>query len=111
MSVGAGTVLVFGGIISNLGNHYDPTTGIFTCPVDGLYLFATSIDLGSGDEMDMNILLESSSIGTVYALDWDQGSVVAIKECLQTQRVWVEVAKDGCYFQGGKYTTFSGVML
>ena len=61
--------------------------------------------------MDMNIILESSSIGTVYVLNWDQGSVVAITECLESQSVWVEVAKDGCYFQGGKYTTFLGAML
>ncbi|XP_064869780.1 complement C1q-like protein 2 [Oncorhynchus nerka] len=43
-----GTTLVYRNIYSNIGNAYNPTTGIFTAPVRGLYLFRFYI-YGHGD--------------------------------------------------------------
>ncbi len=46
-ATGDGTVfsIIFETVVTNVGSHYDNTTGIFTAPVDGLYLFAASIIL------------------------------------------------------------------
>ena len=40
--VSAGTYVVFGSVDINIGNDYDSSTGIFTAPVAGTYLFHIS---------------------------------------------------------------------
>ena len=38
-----GTPIVFNDPVHNTGGHYDPTTGIYTTPIDGTYEFIVSI--------------------------------------------------------------------
>jgi len=44
---GAGTTQTFTGVDHNIGNHYSTSTGKFTCPVDGVYLFGATLALAS----------------------------------------------------------------
>ncbi|KAM9459836.1 uncharacterized protein ACWYII_011256 [Salvelinus alpinus] len=66
-----GTTLVYRNIYSNIGNAYNPTTGIFTAPVRGLYLFRFYI-YGHGD----------SSVPTTAALH-KNGHHIAIAQAIQ----------------------------
>ncbi|KAK6311115.1 hypothetical protein J4Q44_G00191700 [Coregonus suidteri] len=66
-----GITLVYRNIYSNIGNAYNPTTGIFTAPVRGLYLFRFYI-YGGGD----------SSVPTTAALH-KNGHQIAIAHAHQ----------------------------
>ena len=35
----AGDIIQFRNVLFDQGNHYDPFTGQYTCPVSGIYLF------------------------------------------------------------------------
>lgn len=46
-------VLKFDDVVTNLGNHYEPTTGKFTCQVRGIYFFTYHILMRGGDGTSM----------------------------------------------------------
>ncbi len=46
-------VLRFDDVVTNVGNHYDPTTGKFTCQVSGIYYFTYHVLMRGGDGTSM----------------------------------------------------------
>lgn len=46
-------VLKFDDVITNLGNHYDPNSGKFTCHVSGIYFFTYHVLMRGGDGTSM----------------------------------------------------------
>lgn len=46
-------VLRFDDVVTNLGNHYDSTTGKFTCQVSGMYYFTYHVLMRGGDGTSM----------------------------------------------------------
>ncbi|XP_030058158.1 complement C1q-like protein 3 [Microcaecilia unicolor] len=46
-------LLRFDDVVTNLGNHYDPTTGKFTCSIPGIYFFTYHVLMRGGDGTSM----------------------------------------------------------
>lgn len=46
-------LLKFDDVVTNLGNHYDPTTGKFTCSIPGIYFFTYHVLMRGGDGTSM----------------------------------------------------------
>lgn len=46
-------VLKFDDVVTNLGNHYDPSTGKFTCSIPGIYFFIYHVLMRGGDGTSM----------------------------------------------------------
>ena len=46
-------VLRFDDIVTNVGNHYDPATGKFTCQASGIYFFTYHVLMRGGDGTSM----------------------------------------------------------
>lgn len=46
-------VLKFDDVVTNLGNHYDPTSGKFTCSIPGVYFFTYHVLMRGGDGTSM----------------------------------------------------------
>lgn len=46
-------LLKFDDVVTNLGNHYDPTTGKFTCSIPGIYFFSYHVLMRGGDGTSM----------------------------------------------------------
>jgi len=112
------TNLVFGKVLTNAGNAYNPVTGVFTAPVKGVYYFRftgygfASNDMGlsifKGNERMMSAYDYKSSgdtsdvISNGVTLLLEAGDVIYMRMWVNT---WVRV--DYRY----DYTSFSGFLL
>ncbi|XP_017294960.1 complement C1q-like protein 2, partial [Kryptolebias marmoratus] len=111
-------VLKFDDVITNLGNHYDPNSGKFTCHVSGIYFFTYHVLMRGGDGTSMwadlckNGQVRASAIAQDADQNYDYASNSAVLHLDSGDEVYVKL--DGGKAHGGnnnKYSTFSGFIL
>uniref|UniRef100_A0A672T3V0 Complement C1q like 2 n=1 Tax=Sinocyclocheilus grahami TaxID=75366 RepID=A0A672T3V0_SINGR len=124
-------VLRFDDVVTNVGNHYDPTTGKFTCQVSGIYYFTYHVLMRGGDGTSMwadlckngqvlalndNLRLFEQVRASAIAQDADQNYDYASNSVVlhldSGDEIYVKL--DGGKAHGGnnnKYSTFSGFIL
>uniref|UniRef100_A0A8C6WFQ9 Complement C1q like 2 n=1 Tax=Neogobius melanostomus TaxID=47308 RepID=A0A8C6WFQ9_9GOBI len=111
-------VLKFDDVITNLGNHYDASTGKFTCQVSGMYFFTYHVLMRGGDGTSMwadlckNGQVRASAIAQDADQNYDYASNTALLHLDSGDEVYVKL--DGGKAHGGnnnKYSTFSGFIL
>jgi hypothetical protein len=59
----AGGTIIFNDVQANVGSHYNSTTGFFTAPYAGLYLFTAHILMSLSTTADTRIALQKNSTG------------------------------------------------
>ena len=73
----ASQVVTYNAIETNIGSHYNASTGVFTAPIAGLYMFTVVVTSASGvDDIGINLQVN----GSVYASLGTQTSVQAGQE-------------------------------
>ncbi|XP_072272896.1 complement C1q-like protein 2 [Pyxicephalus adspersus] len=111
-------LLKFDDVVTNLGNHYDPTTGKFTCQVPGIYYFTYHILMRGGDGTSMwadlckNGQVRASAIAQDADQNYDYASNSVVLHLDSGDEIYVKL--DGGKAHGGnnnKYSTFSGFIL
>ncbi|XP_033739194.1 complement C1q-like protein 3 [Pecten maximus] len=107
--------IVFDQVLTNVGQAYDPTTGMFMCPYSGLYEFAaTIVSDGDNKNLDAEIVQEGSRVARLHSTiyGYDQGTQVAIVGCAEGQHVWVRHfgSADTAVLPAG-YSTFAGHLI
>ncbi|XP_028993681.1 complement C1q-like protein 2 [Betta splendens] len=111
-------VLRFDDVITNLGNHYDSTTGKFTCQVSGMYYFTYHVLMRGGDGTSMwadlckNGQVRASAIAQDADQNYDYASNSVVLHLDSGDEIYVKL--DGGKAHGGnnnKYSTFSGFLL
>ncbi|CAJ1087059.1 complement C1q-like protein 2 [Xyrichtys novacula] len=111
-------VLKFDDVITNLGNHYDASTGKFTCHVSGIYFFTYHVLMRGGDGTSMwadlckNGQVRASAIAQDADQNYDYASNSAVLHLDSGDEIFVKL--DGGKAHGGnnnKYSTFSGFIL
>ncbi|XP_021366869.1 uncharacterized protein LOC110459092 [Mizuhopecten yessoensis] len=76
----------FDHVITNNGNHYNPVTGAFTCPKDGVYVFNWSIGRNSIGFIHSELRKNGAAIGYStsaddhYPTDSSQSSVLVLSQ-------------------------------
>ncbi|KAL3882722.1 hypothetical protein ACJMK2_029034 [Sinanodonta woodiana] len=111
--VHASEIILFDNVLQNEGNGFNKQTGIFTCPLSGIYFFSLSILVQPGSAIDVYIIVNGQIIAKSYAYGVnysDQGSISSIVRCEAGQNVWIGVY-GGTQLYGGLYTSFSGFFL
>ncbi|XP_071085354.1 caprin-2-like isoform X2 [Haliotis cracherodii] len=106
------TPLTFGTIHYNSGSGYNSTSGKFTVPVSGTYMFWTQIEMYDSNSqmkvwiMSKGIILAAGCVSTDSNIDDATASAQAVKHLTTGDEVWVEISEkhtlqnDGSYFGG-----------
>ncbi|KAG7336102.1 hypothetical protein KOW79_000795 [Hemibagrus wyckioides] len=111
-------LLKFDDVVTNLGNHYDPTTGKFTCSIPGIYFFTYHVLMRGGDGTSMwadlckNNQVRASAIAQDADQNYDYASNSAVLHLEPGDEVYIKL--DGGKAHGGnnnKYSTFSGFII
>ncbi|KAG7278388.1 hypothetical protein CRUP_038551 [Coryphaenoides rupestris] len=111
-------VLKFDDVVTNVGNHYDPTSGKFTCSIPGIYFFIYHVLMRGGDGTSMwadlckNNQVRASAIAQDADQNYDYASNSAVLHLEPGDEVYIKL--DGGKAHGGnnnKYSTFSGFMV
>lgn len=114
--------MIFETVLTNFANGYDNTTGTFTVPLTGIYLFSCSVlDHMSNDghgstmlhaEMVKNGVVMARVFAHANSVYRDQGAQTVVVEANKGDTVWVRTVDNNDLGLGGElYTTFSGYML
>ncbi|XP_067863170.1 complement C1q-like protein 3 [Heptranchias perlo] len=111
-------MLKFDDVVTNLGNHYDPTTGKFTCSIPGIYFFTYHVLMRGGDGTSMwadlckNGQVRASAIAQDADQNYDYASNSVVLHLDAGDEVYIKL--DGGKAHGGnnnKYSTFSGFIV
>uniref|UniRef100_A0A3B3YRJ5 C1q domain-containing protein n=1 Tax=Poecilia mexicana TaxID=48701 RepID=A0A3B3YRJ5_9TELE len=113
-------VLKFDDVVTNLGNHYDPTSGKFTCSIPGIYFFTYHVLMRGGDGTSMwadlcknnQLQVRASAIAQDADQNYDYASNSAVLHLEPGDEIYIKL--DGGKAHGGnnnKYSTFSGFII
>uniref|UniRef100_A0A8C6WUR6 C1q domain-containing protein n=1 Tax=Neogobius melanostomus TaxID=47308 RepID=A0A8C6WUR6_9GOBI len=106
-------LLKFDDVVTNLGNHYDPTSGKFTCSIPGIYYFTYHVLMRGGDGTSMwATCVRASAIAQDADQNYDYASNSAVLHLEPGDEVYIKL--DGGKAHGGnnnKYSTFSGFII
>ena len=104
--------IVFNDVITNIGNGYHKTHGIFVAPVAGVYVFYASLHayagqnhaklMKNGQMLAMfDVVLSSDTNSQMVIIELEAGDDVSVQNADYPDRI----------FHGLYYTTFSGYLL
>ena len=115
-SYASNSLVIFDGIVSNVGNHYSTDTSIFTCPYNGLFLFSLSFNAYDKDDMEAEIMLENEGLVMVLANSngFSQASGIVLTECNVGDIIWVRCVRGGDSMYGNqtyRWSHISGTII
>jgi hypothetical protein len=104
--------VVYDLVHTNYGDGYDKTSGIFSAPEKGLYVFSCTVMALGLDHMHIDIVKNDQWITTIYSsrFFWDQTSQTVVIPLEGGDKVWTRQAKDGKHLQGYG-SLFSGYLV
>ena len=110
--------------VINPGQHYSTSTGEYTCPVTGTYVFTYSIyayDIKDGSTLSVataSLYMDGTQISRIYLNNENSEDIDIslsrsdIVQCSQGDRVWVQsVYSKNCIWGISVYNMFSEVLL
>ena len=111
----ANDAIKFNDVSINVENGYNPGTGKFTAPVDGIYLISVSYLQQNGYTSHVQLIKDGAVYTELHAYhkNYDQLSKTVLIQLKKGQNIWVRLVKSSTYavYGGGKYTTFSGYLI
>ncbi|XP_062613748.1 complement C1q-like protein 2 [Saccostrea cucullata] len=108
--------LVFPSVISNEGNGYNPSNGMFTAPTAGMYVFFVNVQSYHANTIYVDIVLNGSTkvrtlanggSGSDY---YDAGPNMVVLTIQKGDAVWIRHFSGSGYYDG-PVTTFSGFLI
>ncbi|KAH9504537.1 Complement C1q tumor necrosis factor- protein 2 [Bulinus truncatus] len=113
-----GQNVIFEKVLTNIGGGYDPATGIFTCPVQGLYVFNVGILSTPRSLATINLVHSGRYLISVNAYDdrnHGTGSRTVVVDCQRGDTVYAVAATPAYLFAGTansyEHNIFSGFLV
>ena len=111
----ANDAIKFNDVSINVGNGYNPGTGKFTAPVDGIYLISLSYVQQNRYSSHVQLIKDGAMYSDVHAnhKNYDQLSKTVLIQLKKGQNIWVRLVKGSGYAVHGRnrHTTFSGYLI
>ena len=105
----------FNDVTLNIGSGYNPSTGKFTAPVDGIYQISVSYLQQNGYRSHVQLIKDGKVYSELHAYhkSYDQLSKTVLMQLKKGQTAWVRMVKrsDGAVHGGSRYTTFAGYLI
>ncbi|XP_002732902.2 uncharacterized protein LOC100372009 [Saccoglossus kowalevskii] len=102
-------------VYTNVGEHYNGDTGIFTCPISGVYYFTmTALKQNSDTNMHVCFMRNQTKLTCAYSesAGYGTGTNSIILELQEGDEMWVRLsAGNALYSASHGYSTFSGYMI
>lgn len=114
-----GQTIVFPHILSNVGGGYNNQDGVFTAPVDGVYVFFCKITQAYNNSDFYYQFILNGSVNTItllYGRSDDthrSSSTLIVLQLSRGDRVWIKMQLGGLHWgqTDGGDQSFSGFML
>ncbi|XP_022293098.2 uncharacterized protein LOC111103844 [Crassostrea virginica] len=107
--------LIFNSVILNVGNGYNPSTGVFTSPMTGTFVFYVTAVEYSKQDLYVDIVLNSvSKVRTIGESNagYQTGTNMVVLNLQKGDSVWVRHYSGKGYFTDSvPITTFTGLLV
>ena len=109
--------VIFNNVKVNVGGGYDGTTGIFTCPESGVYVFDWSVLTKANKYFHTELVVNGTrqAVNNLHAssLKHRQATTMTIVELNKSDAVWIQQYAHyvGQFAHGNDWTKFSGYKL
>uniref|UniRef100_K1Q7S2 Caprin-2 n=1 Tax=Magallana gigas TaxID=29159 RepID=K1Q7S2_MAGGI len=118
-NIGGHHPLVFDVIKTNSGNGLHPSTGVFTAPSSGLYVFTWTIRVDGNSYHSVELVVNGQEVGAVFdntgSGEYDMSSTTVVTHVNQGEDVFLRTRVDsnqGLIFSSAYgYSSFSGWKL
>jgi hypothetical protein len=106
----------FNDVSLNLGNGYNPSTGLFTAPMGGIYQFTATYLQQNGYSSHVRLIKGSTTIiSDIHAnhKNYDQLTKTILVALEKDETFWVKLEKGSTYAVHGssRYTQFGGFLF
>ncbi|VDI10399.1 Hypothetical predicted protein [Mytilus galloprovincialis] len=114
--LGATEIVQFDKVWTNNGNDYDPHTGIFKSPINGVYQFSFTVMSSSGKSLLVYLWQNENRLVAVYPGNgYNEGTANMVLNLQKGDRVYVKCGgSDHGYIHtsnGYWYSMFSGYLI
>ncbi|VDI51217.1 Hypothetical predicted protein [Mytilus galloprovincialis] len=107
-------VIKFEDVETNIGNHYNPTTGFFTAPINGLYVLSCMIMAYGNTEIAYQWRKNDAVFSSGYTDKTHSGSQsqTFVFELKKGDRVYIKHRTSTSQkIYGGRYSYYNGYLL
>ena len=114
--LGVGQNIIFDELVTNLGGGFHMSSGLFTAPINGVYMISTTVLTNVDVETRTSIVVNGrrivSTFGHATQGRHDQGTQVAVLQLNQGDDVSVQnIDIVDASIWGERYTSFSGYLI
>lgn len=113
-SVSANDIIKFDKVFTNIGKGYNPSTGIFTAPVAGVYQFSSVVMSDKGQHLVASLFHNATRVSSVHIKTHNNqtGALGMVLNLKKGDEIAVKPARSyTIYSDSMNYCSFSGFVI